>query len=29
MSAIDAWYLICALWGMLAAWAVVKGLSND
>ncbi len=29
MSVNDAWYLVMALFGMLCAWAIVKGLSND
>lgn len=29
MNATDAWYLIMSLWGMIAAWAVIKGLSDE
>jgi hypothetical protein len=29
MSSNDAWYLLIAFWGLLSAWAVIKGLSDD
>lgn len=29
MNAVDAWYLVFALYGMLTGWALVKGMSHD
>ena len=29
MNSVDAWYLVFALYGMLTAWAMVKGLSHE
>lgn len=29
MSSNDAWYLMCAAWGLLSAWAVIRGLCDD
>jgi len=29
MTSVDAWYLVFALYGMLAAWAMISGLSGD
>lgn len=29
MNSVDAWYLVFALYGMLTAWAMIKGMSGD
>lgn len=29
MNAVDAWYLVFALYGLMAAWAMIKGLSDE
>lgn len=29
MNSADAWYLVFSLYGMLTAWAMIKGLSSD
>lgn len=28
MTSVDAWYLVFAYFGMLTAWAMIKGLSD-
>lgn len=29
MNAVDAWYLVFALYGLMTAWAMIKGMSHD
>lgn len=29
MNAVDAWYLVFALYGMATGWALVKGMSHE
>lgn len=29
MNSVDAWYLVFALYGLMTAWAMIKGLSDD
>jgi hypothetical protein len=29
MNSVDAWYLVFALYGLLTAWAMITGLSDD
>jgi len=29
MNSVDAWYLVFSLYGMLTAWAMIKGMSGD
>lgn len=29
MNAVDAWYLVFALYGLMAAWAMIKGFGRD